>query len=424
MTLSQSLSAWFGRLGTPTGDLLSTQFAATDSVPSRVQGFDQTLMWVTLLLMMWGMIMVYSASIALPEVKRYDDYAPTYFVVRHAVWIALACVISLLVYQIPLSAWEKMARPLLLFSIVLLALVLIPSIGRRVNGARRWIGIGSMNFQPSELAKFAMVLYASSYMVRKMAQLNNMSKIQPTGKIVRFFQEVWPMCVAVAVVGGLVLSEVDMGAFLVIAVIAMGILFLAGVNASMFSLIALVLSGAFAVIVWTNDERRARILAYLDPWNPEYAKAQGYQLVHSLMAMGRGEIFGVGLGGGVAKLNWLLEAHTDFVTAVLGEEFGLVGLIVLISLLLWLVFRIIHIGRQAIDQERLFSGLVAQGVAIWIGFQSIINLGVNLGALPTKGLTLPLMSYGGSALIMNVIAITVVLKIDRENRVLRYGGHV
>jgi len=220
------------------------------------------------------------------------------------------------------------------------------------------------------------------------------------------------------------LAEPDMGAFMVIAVIAMGILFLGGVNARMFFVIATLVVAAFASIVATSKFRRERIFAYLDPFSEEHALGKGYQLSHSLIAIGRGEWFGVGLGGSVEKLHWLPEAHTDFLMAVIGEEFGLVGVMVAIVLFLWLTRRIMHIGRQAIALERVFSGLVAQGIGMWVGFQSFINMGVNLGALPTKGLTLPLMSFGGSAILMNLIALAVVLRIDYENKVLMRGGRI
>jgi cell division protein FtsW len=281
-----------------------------------------------------------------------------------------------------------------------------------VNGARRWLPMGFMRFQPSELAKLAMVLYAASYMVRKM-------EIKE-----RFFRAVLPMGIAVVVVGMLVMAEPDMGAFMVIAVIAMGILFLGGVNARMFFVIAALVVVAFGTIVASSPWRRERIFAYLDPWSEEHALGKGYQLSHSLIAIGRGEIFGVGLGGSVEKLHWLPEAHTDFLLAVIGEEFGLVGVLLIIGLFLWLTRRIMHIGRQAIALDRVFSGLVAQGVGVWIGFQAFINMGVNLGALPTKGLTLPLMSFGGSAILMNMVALAIVLRIDYENRVLMRGGRV
>jgi cell division protein FtsW len=240
----------------------------------------------------------------------------------------------------------------------------------------------------------------------------------------KFFAAVTPMGVAIAIVGSLLLAEPDMGAFLVIAVIAMGILFLGGVNARMFILIALVLLIAFGLIIGLSEWRRERIFAYLDPWSAKYALGKGYQLSHSLIAFGRGEIFGVGLGGSVEKLHWLPEAHTDFLLAVIGEEFGLIGVVTLIGVFMWMTRRIMFIGRQAIAMDRVFAGLVAQGVGIWIGFQAFINMGVNLGALPTKGLTLPLMSYGGSAILLNLIALTVVLRVDYENRLLMHGGRV
>jgi cell division protein FtsW len=269
-----------------------------------------------------------------------------------------------------------------------------------------------MNFQPSELAKFSILIYAADYMVRKMEVKE------------RFFRAVLPMGLAVVVVGVLLLAEPDMGAFMVIAVIAMGILFLGGVNARMFFLIGAGLLVVFGLMIALSDWRRERIFAYLDPWSEKNALAKGYQLTHSLIAIGRGEIFGVGLGGSVEKLHWLPEAHTDFLLAVIGEEFGLVGVLGVIGLFLWLTRRIMHIGRQSIALEQVFAGLVAQGIGIWIGFQAFINMGVNLGALPTKGLTLPLMSYGGSAILINLIALAIVLRIDHENRLLMQGGRV
>jgi cell division protein FtsW len=240
----------------------------------------------------------------------------------------------------------------------------------------------------------------------------------------RFFRAVMPMGAAVAVIGLLLLAEPDMGAFMVIAVIAMGILFLGGVNARMFFVIAAILVVAFGLMIALSPWRRERIFAYLNPWDEAYSMGKGYQLSHSLIAIGRGEIFGVGLGGSVEKLHWLPEAHTDFLLAVIGEEFGLVGVLTVICMFLWLTRRLMHIGRQAIALDRVFAGLVAQGLGIWMGFQSFINMGVNLGALPTKGLTLPLMSYGGSAILVNLIAIAVVLRIDFENRQLMHGGRV
>lgn len=388
-----------------------TSFGA-QSVRVQVRGFDQPLVWVVTTLLLVGLVMVYSASIAMPDNPKFALYSHTHFVLRHAVSISVGLVAALLAFQVPVDRWEKAAPWLFVASLLLLIIVLIPFIGKGVNGARRWISLGIINFQPSEFAKLAVLLYAANYMNRKMAVKE------------RFFLAVMPMAIAVAVVGLLLLAEPDMGAFMVIAVIAMGILFLGGVNARMFFLIAAILVVAFGLMIALSEWRRERIFAYLDPWDEKHALGKGYQLSHSLIAFGRGEVWGVGLGGSVEKLHWLPEAHTDFLLAVIGEEFGLVGVLVIIGLFLWLARRIMHIGRQAIALDRVFAGLVAQGVGIWIGFQAFINMGVNLGALPTKGLTLPLMSYGGSAILLNMMAMAIVLRIDYENRQLMHGRQV
>jgi cell division protein FtsW len=416
-SLARRMSAWAGRLTAPVADVLpvrlgATRRAETGSVPTRKMGFDQPLIWVAVALMAWGLVMVYSASIAMPENPRFARYTPTYFLVRHSAWLVIGFVAALVAFQVSVATWEKAAPWLFVVSLALLLLVLIPHVGKVVYGARRWISIGPFSFQPSELAKFTVLLYAANYMVRKMEVKE------------RFFRAVLPMGAAVGVVGVLLLAEPDMGAFMVIAVIAMGILFLGGVNARMFFLIATILVVAFGLIIASSEWRRERIFAYLDPWSEQNALAKGYQLTHSLIAIGRGEIFGVGLGGSVEKLHWLPEAHTDFLLAVIGEEFGLVGVLFVIALFVWLTRRMMHIGRQAIALDRVFAGLVAQGVGIWMGFQAFINMGVNLGALPTKGLTLPLMSYGGSAILVNLVALAVVLRIDYENRTLMHGGRV
>jgi len=238
----------------------------------------------------------------------------------------------------------------------------------------------------------------------------------------RFARAVLPMAGVLALIGLLLLAEPDMGAFLVIVVIAMGVLFLGGVNARVFVLLGLLLVLAFVAMIWFSDWRRERIFAYLNPWDPQYALGRGYQLSHALIALGRGGLWGVGLGASVEKLNWLPEAHTDFLLAVIGEEFGLIGVWLVIVAHFWMAKRILQIGRQAIVLERIFAGLAAQGVALWLGFQAFINIGVNLGALPTKGLTLPFMSFGGSALLMTMIAMAMVLRVDHENRQMMRGG--
>ena len=404
-SFAQRLTGWLGGMGRPAGDVLPVRLGgmgrgAGSSAPVRMAGFDQALVWVCVALLVWGLVMVYSASIAMPDNPKFARYAHTHFLTRHMLSLVVAFAAALIAFQVPVETWEKLAPWLFVISLVLLIAVLIPGIGKGVNGARRWIALGIMNFQPSELAKFAVLLYAADYMVRKMDVKE------------RFFRAVLPMGGAVAVVGLLLLAEPDMGAFMVIAVIAMGILFLGGVNARMFFLIAAVLVVAFSMMIAFSEWRRERIFAYLNPWDEKHALGKGYQLSHSLIAIGRGEIFGVGLGGSVEKLHWL------------PEEFGFLGVLTVIVLFLWLTRRIMHIGRQAIALDRVFAGLVAQGVGVWIGFQAFINMGVNLGALPTKGLTLPLMSYGGSAILMNLVAIAVVLRIDYENRQLMHGGRV
>ena len=416
-TLWQRLSGWSEGLRAKAADRLPVriggmEYRQTSATPARVLGFDQTLLWVVVALLAWGVVMVYSASIALPDNPRFGKIAPLHFLLRHVMALVMGFVAALLTFQVPMKTWERVAPWLFIASILALIVVLIPGVGTSVNGARRWLSLGLMNFQPSELAKFAMLMYAADYMERRMALKE------------RFFRAVLPMVAAVAVVGVLLLAEPDMGAFMVITVIAMGILFLGGVNLRMFILMAVVLVGAFALMVMTSPWRRERIFAYLDPFSEEHALGKGYQLSHSLIAIGRGEVFGVGLGGSVEKLHWLPEAHTDFLLAVIGEELGLVGVLTLIVLFWWLTRRIMQIGRQAIALDRVFAGLVAQGVALWLGFQAFINMGVNLGALPTKGLTLPLMSYGGSAILLNLMALAVVLRVDYENKLLMKGASV
>lgn len=378
--------------------------------PTQLQGFDITLVWVVLALMAFGLLMVYSASIALPDNPRFAKYLPTHFLTRHMVAICFALTAGLITVQIPVAVWERWAPWVFVAALVLLVAVLIPGIGKVVYGARRWIPLGVMNFQPSELAKFGIALYAANYMMRKMDAREN------------FFQAVTPMAISLAFIGLLLLAEPDMGAFMVIAAIAMGILFLGGVNGRMFFLIVAVLMGAFVLMITFSEFRRERIFAYLNPWDEKYAQGKAYQLTHSLIAFGRGEWLGQGLGGSVEKLHYLPEAHTDFLLAVIGEELGFAGVAVVILAFFWLTRRCFLIGRQAIALDRVFAGLYAQGIGIWMGGQAFINMGVNLGALPTKGLTLPLMSFGGSAILMNCVALAVVLRIDLENRQMMRGG--
>ncbi len=403
------IARWLGR--DPERHLpVHNQVNLNGSPPPRLSSFDQGVVWVVLGLLALGLVMVYSASVALPDNPRFARYQPTHFLNRHGISLALGLIVAFAVMQIPVNVWEKASSWIFVGTLLLLVMVLIPHVGLSVNGARRWLPLSIMNFQPSELAKLATAMYAASYMVRKMDVKE------------KFIQAVWPMAVALAVVGMLLLAEPDMGAFMVIAAIAMGILFLGGVNGRMFALIVAVLVGSFALMIWTSPWRAERIFAYLDPWNPAYAQSKAYQLTHSLIAFGRGEIFGQGLGASVEKLHYLPEAHTDFLLAVIGEELGFIGVATVIVAFFWLTRRVFLIGRQAIALDRVFAGLMTQGVGIWMGGQAFINMGVNLGVLPTKGLTLPLMSYGGSAILMNLIALAIVLRVDIENRALMRGG--
>jgi cell division protein FtsW len=377
---------------------------------SKMMEFDQPLVCVTLALMMLGMVMVYSASIALPESSKYASYKTTHFLVRQAIFITLALLAGLVVFRVPIQTWQKFAPHLFIITLVLLMLVLVPGIGKGVNGARRWLSFKVFNLQPSELMKLFMVLYAADYTVRKQQVMHKLTK----GFL--------PMACALGLVGLLLLLEPDLGALGVIVCIAMGILFLGGFNGVWFGGIGATLIGIFGMVIMLSPWRRERIFAYLNPWVEENALGKAYQLSHSLIAFGRGELFGVGLGGSVEKLHYLPEAHTDFLLAVIGEELGFAGVMVVVAMFYWIVKRSFEIGRQAIKMDLIFAGLAAKGIGIWIGVQAFINMGVNLGLLPTKGLTLPLMSYGGSGVLINCMGLAILLRVDYENRILMRGG--
>lgn len=379
---------------------------------SRMMEYDQPLVWVTVLLMLFGMVMVYSASISLPDSPKYAAYKNTHFLVRQAIFIGVSMLIGMLVFRIRVQTWQKWAPYLFVVTLFLLLLVLVPGIGKGVNGAKRWLPFKIFNLQPSELMKLFMVLYAADYTVRKQQYMHQLTK------------GFMPMTVAVGVVGLLLLLEPDLGAFGVIVCIAMGILFLGGINGVWFGGIGATLVGIFSLVIVLSPWRRERIFAYLNPWVEANALGKAYQLSHSLIAFGRGELFGVGLGGSVEKLHYLPEAHTDFLLAVIGEELGFAGVLVVVAMFYWIIKRSFEIGRQAIAIDQTFAGLTAKGIGIWIGVQAFINMGVNLGLLPTKGLTLPLMSYGGSGVLINCVGLAILLRIDYENRVLMRGGRI
>lgn len=381
---------------------------ARPSQVSTAQPIDEWLLWVAGALLALGLVMVYSASVALPDSPKFAAYKPTHFLTRHAFAIGLGVLVGLVAFATPMRVWERWAPALFVIGLVMLVLVLVPGVGKVVYGARRWLSLGFMSLQPSELMKLFVILYVANYTVRKQDYMQQFSK----GFL--------PMGVAVVVVGLLLLLEPDLGAFVVIAAVAMGMLFLGGVSGKLFSALVVIAGSTFALLIAISPWRRERIFAYLDPFADPLGK--GYQLTHSLIAFGRGEIFGVGLGGSVEKLHYLPEAHTDFLLAVVGEELGMIGVLTVIGLFYWLIRRAFDIGRQAIALERVFGGLVAKGIGLWIGFQAFINMGVNVGLLPTKGLTLPLMSYGGTGILINSLAIALLLRVDFENRRLMRGA--
>ncbi len=387
---------------------MSQMISALDAPRREVHEIDYLLLWSILFLLFTGLVMVYSASIAIAEGGKFTGHQPGYYLMRHGIFLCVGLIAASVAFQIPLSLWQKYAPYLFMIGVVLLAIVLIPGIGKDVNGARRWLPLGFVNLQPSELMKLFAVLYAADYTVRKINVMHDLK------------QAFLPMFGAMAIVGIFLLKEPDFGAFVVIISIAMGILFLGGLKARLFAMLVTLLLFAFAIMIVVSPYRRDRVFGFMDPWADAFGR--GYQLSHALIAFGRGELFGVGLGGSVEKLFYLPEAHTDFLLAVIAEELGFVGVLVVIGLFAIIVQRAFAIGRQCVTLDRLYPALVAMGIGIWMGVQSFINMGVNMGLLPTKGLTLPLMSFGGSGILANCVALAILLRVDWENRQCMRGG--
>jgi len=374
----------------------------------RDSSVDLALVWATLLLGAFGLVMVYSASIAMAEAERFTGYRASYFLMRHGISIAIGLAVAVAFFRVPLWLWQKSSPWLFLLGTLLLVAVLIPGVGREVNGSRRWIPLGFTGFQPSELMKLFVVLYAADYTVRKAAFMDDFKK----GFL--------PMFGVMTLIAFLLLREPDFGALVVVTGIAMAVLFLGGLNWRLFAGLVLLLAVAFVAMILLSPYRLQRILGFMDPWADAYGK--GYQLSHSLIAFGRGEWLGVGLGASIEKLFYLPEAHTDFLLAVIAEELGFAGVAAVITLFLFVVHRAFAVGRQAASLERYYAALVAQGIGVWLALQAFINMGVNMGLLPTKGLTLPLLSFGGTGIIVNCLAVAIVLRIDWENRYLMRGG--
>jgi cell division protein FtsW len=371
-------------------------FARSSARPRRF-AFDPILMLTVAALLLLGLVMMTSASITIADRQLHE---PLHYFERQMVGVVLGFVAAAIAMVIPTSVWERLGLPLLLLAFVFLVIVLIPGIGHEVNGSRRWLRAGFMNFQASELARVLLLTYLASYVVRKQAELKQDLKgfLKPLGVL---------MGAAL-----LLLLEPDFGAATVIMATGLAVLFLAGVKLRHFLALVLLAAGGMALIAVTSAYRLKRLTAFMDPWADPFNS--GFQLTQSLIAIGRGELFGVGLGSSVQKLFYLPEAHTDFVFAVLAEELGLVGVVVTLALFVMLAWRAFHIARQAAEAGLPFQAYFASGFGLWLGLQTFINIGVNLGLLPTKGLTLPLMSYGGSSILVTLGWLGVLMRIHHE----------
>ena len=372
---------------------------------------DYGVLFVVFSLMLLGCLMVFSASISLGDSPKYH-ISERYFFIRHVISLVVALFGAYIVWHIPMKAWKKMAFPFFLFGLFLLGAVFIPGIGKSTNGACRWIPLGLFNLQVTEVMKIAVLIYAADFTVRKQNYMHSVKK------------GLLPMLLVMGLVGFLVLKEPDLGAYVMMLAISMGILFLGGINLTVFIMVLVGVLGLLVFMIFSASWRAARFFAYLDPWEISNAQGKAYQLSHSLIAFGRGETWGVGLGDAIEKQHYLPEAHTDFILAIVGEELGFAGVMLILVLLFWLVKRAIEIGRTAIHLEHIFSGLVAEGIGIWIGVQTFINVGVASGLLPTKGLTLPFISFGGSAIMAVTAAVAILLRVDYENKVTMKGGKV
>lgn len=372
---------------------------------------DYGVLFVVFSLMLLGCLMVFSASISLGDSPKYH-ISERYFFIRHVISLVVALFGAYIVWHIPMKAWKKMAFPFFLFGLFLLGAVFIPGIGKSTNGACRWIPLGLFNLQVTEVMKIAVLIYAADFTVRKQNYMHSVKK------------GLLPMLLVMGLVGFLVLKEPDLGAYVMMLAISMGILFLGGINLTVFIMVLVGVLGLLVFMIFAASWRAARFFAYLDPWEISNAQGKAYQLSHSLIAFGRGETWGVGLGDAIEKQHYLPEAHTDFILVIVGEELGFAGVMLILVLLFWLVKRAIEIGRTAIHLEHIFSGLVAEGIGIWIGVQTFINVGVASGLLPTKGLTLPFISFGGSAIMAVTAAVAILLRVDYENKVTMKGGKV
>lgn len=359
---------------------------------------DRGLQVAIALLLTVGLIMVASSSIAVGE----RIGAPLLFLQKQLVFCLVALAVALLILQIPLALWSRFSALLLLLALLFLGLLLVPGVGREVNGSVRWLSVAGINWQPSEVLKLVMIIYLAGYVERHGSRLRAGIQGLPAPLLV------------LAAAGVLLLLQPDFGALVLVSAIAFGLLFLAGAPLLPFIVLCgLGLGGGWLLIV-ESPYRLDRLTMFRDPWADPFDS--GFQLTQSLIAIGRGEWWGVGLGGSVQKLSYLPEPHTDFVFAVLAEELGLVGVVLLVVLYTYLCLRVFRLGSLSLQVNRPFAGFLCYGVAIWLGLQSFINMAVTMGLLPTKGLTLPLLSYGGSSLLVSIVALALVLRADHERR--------
>ena len=364
--------------------------------------YDRTLFWLFVILLLIGLIAVTSASIPYSS-RLFND--PFYFAKRDAIYVLLSLLTCYISLHISSSQWEKWHAKIFLFSVILL--LLVPFIGTSVNGAKRWISLGILNFQPAEFAKLALTCFLASYFTRRYDEVRS--------RHVSIFKPL----IVMLVLGCFLLLQPDLGSTVVLFIIMSGMLFIVG--AKILQFVGLIALGGilFVWLVLTASYRLKRFTGFLEPFKDPYGT--GFQLTNSLIAFGRGEITGEGLGNSIQKLDYLPEAHTDFIMAIIGEEFGFIGIFIVILLLGLLIFRAMKIGRESLMLEQRFRGFFALGIGFWIFFQGFVNLGMALGILPTKGLTFPLVSYGGSSIIIMSATIGILLRIDHENRLFRIG---
>ena len=375
-----------------------------DSKREKTAMLDHGLITICFMLTGLGLVMVYSAS----SHKAISMGSPFFFLYRHMIFLFIGFVSAAVILQIPSKLWQLLAKWLVVFGMVLLIIVLFPGIGKKVNGAQRWLAFAGFSFQPSELMKLFVILYTADFAARKSTYLGDFKK----GFL--------PMLITLGLTGSFLLLEPDLGACIVISTVAIGILFLGGLSYKFLTSLVFTSGCVFSLLIIFEPWRFQRVISFMNPL--DFLFGSGYQLSHSLFAFARGDWFGVGLGRSMEKLFYLPEAHNDFILAVIGEELGLAGVWITIGLFISLIVKGFMIGTKAAVLERGFASLVAYGISLWIALQSLISMAVNLGLSPTKGLTLPFVSFGGSALLVNFIALGILLRIDWENRLMMRGA--